>query len=265
MWCDALWVGEKKRRNLDRSSDVVIREGGARRVVVTSGSEVPVNVVFLSPHFPLNFWQFVARLRDAGANALAIADEPWERLRPELRAAVTEYYRVADMHRYDEHGAGPGIPHLSAREDRPDRLDERVLALDRGPAPGGLQRLGAPSGRPGSDPAQDRDEGALRQGRRPGRAGAPGARSRRRPGPSCAQVGYPLVAKPDVGVGASPHLEARDRRRPGGLPRRAPRRRLRARGVRRGGHRHLRRARRPRRHAWSSTPRSATAAGSWRW
>ena len=80
-----------------------------------------MNVVFLSPHFPLNFWQFVARLREAGANALAIGDEPWERLRPELRTAVTEYYRVTDMHRYDELVRGLGF--LTFRHGKLDRLD----------------------------------------------------------------------------------------------------------------------------------------------
>lgn len=57
-----------------------------------------MNVVFLSPHFPPNFYNFCVRLREAGANVLGLADAPYESLRPELKSALTEYYRVSDMH-----------------------------------------------------------------------------------------------------------------------------------------------------------------------
>ena len=161
-----------------------------------------MNVVFLSPHFPLNFWHFVARLREAGANALALADEPWERLRPELREAVTEYYRVTDLHRYDEVLRGLGF--LTFRHGKIDRIDsmseywlgtEARLREDfnvRGLRPAALRRIQSKSGMKGLF----------------AEAGVPSAPAHLVRDPEAArafarEVGFPLVAKPDVGVGAA--------------------------------------------------------------
>jgi len=60
-----------------------------------------MNVVFLSPHFPPQYFRFCLNLKQAGANVLGIGDEPYERLSQDARAALSEYYRVDDMHDYD--------------------------------------------------------------------------------------------------------------------------------------------------------------------
>ena len=44
-----------------------------------------VNVVFLSPHFPPNWFRFVLGLRNAGATTMGICDQPRDTLRPDLR------------------------------------------------------------------------------------------------------------------------------------------------------------------------------------
>ena len=56
-----------------------------------------MNIVFLSPHFPPNYFPFCVHLKRMGANVLGVADAQLERMRPELKAALTEYYRVDDM------------------------------------------------------------------------------------------------------------------------------------------------------------------------
>lgn len=61
-----------------------------------------LNVVFLSPHFPPNFHRFCVGLREVGATVLGIGDTPFEELRPELCDALHDYYRVDDLHRYDD-------------------------------------------------------------------------------------------------------------------------------------------------------------------
>ena len=61
-----------------------------------------MNFVFLSPHFPPNYYQFCVHLHHLGVNVLGIADEPYENLHPELKAVLGEYYHVSDMHNYDE-------------------------------------------------------------------------------------------------------------------------------------------------------------------
>jgi hypothetical protein len=161
-----------------------------------------VNVLFLSPHFPLNFWQFVARLKDVGATALAIADEPWERLRPELRGSLSEYYRVADMHRYEDLVRGLGF--LTFRHGKIDRIDsmsEYWLSTEA--------RLREDFNVWGLRPADlaviQRKTGMKGLFARAGVAAAPAHLVRTPEGARdfVRKVGFPLVAKPDIGVGAS--------------------------------------------------------------
>ena len=42
------------------------------------------NVVFISPNFPTNYWQFCRELRNNGLNVLGIGDQPYDDLKPEL-------------------------------------------------------------------------------------------------------------------------------------------------------------------------------------
>ena len=51
-----------------------------------------MNVVFLSPHFPPNYYQFCVHLHHLGVNVLGLAEEPYDQLRPELKDALTEYF-----------------------------------------------------------------------------------------------------------------------------------------------------------------------------
>jgi hypothetical protein len=60
-----------------------------------------MNVVFLSPHFPPHYFRFCMSLKQAGAVVLGIGDEPYDRLSPDVRNSLTEYYKVDDMHNYD--------------------------------------------------------------------------------------------------------------------------------------------------------------------
>jgi len=61
-----------------------------------------MNYIFISPHFPVNYYNFIPHLRSFGFNVLGIADEDFERLRPELKYSLTEYYKVSDLHNYEE-------------------------------------------------------------------------------------------------------------------------------------------------------------------
>ena len=60
------------------------------------------NVVFISPNFPTNYWQFCRELRNNGLNVLGVGDQPYDDLLPELRASLTEYYKVSNLENYDE-------------------------------------------------------------------------------------------------------------------------------------------------------------------
>ncbi len=60
------------------------------------------NVVFISPNFPTNYWQFCKELKANGMNVLGIGDQPYEELNPNLKASLNEYYKVTSLENYDE-------------------------------------------------------------------------------------------------------------------------------------------------------------------
>jgi hypothetical protein len=90
-----------------------------------------MNVVFLSPHFPPNFWHFCRGLREAGADALGITDVPREALRPELQQALAGHYRVPDLGRHDDLVRGLGyLTYRHGKIDRIDSLNEHWLETE---------------------------------------------------------------------------------------------------------------------------------------
>lgn len=60
------------------------------------------NLIFISPNFPTNYWQFCHELKNNGLNVLGIGDQPYDELMPELKGSLTEYYKVDSLENYDE-------------------------------------------------------------------------------------------------------------------------------------------------------------------
>ena len=60
------------------------------------------NFVFISPNVPTNYWKFCAELKKNGMNVLGIGDCPYDQLMPELQASLNEYYKVSSLENYDE-------------------------------------------------------------------------------------------------------------------------------------------------------------------
>lgn len=61
-----------------------------------------MNVVFLSPNFPLHFYNFCNRLKNLGCNVLGIGDCPYDNLSGEVKSSLTEYYYVNSLEDYDQ-------------------------------------------------------------------------------------------------------------------------------------------------------------------
>ena len=61
-----------------------------------------MNLVFISPHFPQTYWHFCAGAKANGVNVLGIADTNYENLPWELRQNLTDYYKVNSLENYDE-------------------------------------------------------------------------------------------------------------------------------------------------------------------
>lgn len=161
-----------------------------------------MNFVYVSPHFPPNYAMFVSALRRQGATVLGLADEPYERLAPGLRADLTEYYRVSNMCHYDEMLRALGyFTHRYGKIDGIDSLNEYWLETEA--------RLRTDFNIPGftlADLPRIKQKSEMKKiFRKASLSVARGKviRSLRRARAFAAEVGYPIVAKPDCGVGAS--------------------------------------------------------------
>ncbi len=60
------------------------------------------NFIFISPNFPTNYWQFCHELKNNGMNVLGIGDQPYHELTDELKGSLNEYYKVSSLENEDE-------------------------------------------------------------------------------------------------------------------------------------------------------------------
>ncbi len=60
------------------------------------------NFIYISPNFPANHWNFCDRLKRNGINVLGIGDAPYDELTDELKGALNEYYKVSTLENYEE-------------------------------------------------------------------------------------------------------------------------------------------------------------------
>jgi len=160
-----------------------------------------MNFIYLSPHFPPNYQAFLAALRRAGATVLGLADEPFEGLSPSVRESLHEYYRVHSMHQYDEMLRAVGyFTHKYGKIDGIDSLNEYWLETEARLRTDfnivGFQVKDIPRIRQKSEMKKVFQKAGLRSAR--GKV----IRSLKYARLFAEEVGYPLVAKPDRGVGA---------------------------------------------------------------
>ncbi len=60
-----------------------------------------MNFLFISPMFPKSYWHFCDRMKHHGVNVLAIGDMPNREISDELKRSVTEYCYIDDMENYE--------------------------------------------------------------------------------------------------------------------------------------------------------------------
>ena len=60
------------------------------------------NFIFISPNFPLTYWRFCRELKNNGLRVLGIGDCPYNELTQEQRNSMHEYYKVSSLENYDE-------------------------------------------------------------------------------------------------------------------------------------------------------------------
>jgi hypothetical protein len=160
-----------------------------------------MNIVFISPHFPEHYSAFCSQLEAAGARVLGLADTPYEALSATVQEALTEYYRVDDMHDDDQLLRALGyFTHKYGKLDRCESLNEYWLATEAR-----LRDDFNITGIRGHQIDAIRRKSEMKKRFR--QAGVPVAPGRvvhdlAEARALIAEIGYPAVAKPDAGVGA---------------------------------------------------------------
>ena len=161
-----------------------------------------MNVVLLSPHFPAQMTHYARQLAHLGVNVIGLGDEPQSQLSPALRSVLTEYIYVSDMHQYPELLRACGlITWHYGKIDRIDSLNEYWLETEAA--------LRTDFNVPGIKNDSIRQVKAKSEMKRvfqahniPCAAGQV-VHSLNEALALAKKLGYPVVLKPDIGVGAS--------------------------------------------------------------
>ncbi|MBR6207693.1 MAG: ATP-grasp domain-containing protein [Oscillospiraceae bacterium] len=162
-----------------------------------------MNFVFISPNFPRTYWHFCAELKNNGANVLGVGDCPYDQLEQELRGSLTEYYKVDSLEDYGS--VFRAVAFFSFKYGKIDwlesnneywletdarlRSDFNITTGVKAEEIGGWKRKSemkkyyALGNIPTARCHRVKDEADTRRFIR--------------------QVGYPVIVKPDVGVGAA--------------------------------------------------------------
>ncbi|MDO4326111.1 MAG: ATP-grasp domain-containing protein [bacterium] len=161
------------------------------------------NFIFISPNFPTNYWMFCRELKNNGLNVLGIGDQPYDELNPDLKNSLNEYYKVSSLENEDE--VYRAVAFLTYKHGRIDWLEsnneywlERDAKL--------RTDFNIQSGFQISDIPRIKYKSKMKEFYT--KAGIPVARYHLVDTlEGCLdfvkEVGYPVVTKPDNGVGAS--------------------------------------------------------------
>ncbi len=160
-----------------------------------------MNFVFISPYFPNNFYNFCVALKEAGIRVLGIGDLEYDNLRPELKDSLTEYYKVENMEDYSQLVKACGyFTHKYGKIDRIESNNEHWLETDAR-----LRTDFNVDGLKINDIEDMKPKSKMKEVFQ--KAGVNVARGRVVDNIETArelidEVGYPVVVKPDKGVGA---------------------------------------------------------------
>ena len=161
------------------------------------------NFIFISPNFPTNYWIFCRDLKNNGINVLGIGDQPYDELSDDLKRSLNEYYKVGSLENYEE--VYRGVAFLIFKHGKIDWLEsnneywlERDARL--------RTEFHITSGFQVEDMPRIKYKSKMKEYYQ--KAGIPTARCHLVDNlDGCKkfieEVRYPVVAKPDNGVGAS--------------------------------------------------------------
>ena len=181
-----------------------ITRGAMHRICEENQSYSFMNLVFISPHFPETYWHFCAGAKANGVNVLGIADTNYENLPWELRQSLTDYYKVNNLENYEEvYRAVAWFAHKWGKIDWLESNNEYWLEQDA--------RLrtdfNITTGIKNDHIAAIKNKSEMKKyyalGGIPTARQIKGSEGEAKVKAFVKKTGYPLVAKPDNGVGAS--------------------------------------------------------------
>ena len=161
------------------------------------------NFIFISPNFPTNYWMFCRELKKNGLNVLGIGDQPYDELDVNVKENLNEYYKVSTLENYEEVYRAVAFlifkyGHIDWLESNNEYWLERDARL--------RTEFHITSGFQESDIPRIKFKSKMKDYYK--KAGIPTARyhmvdTEENCLAFAKEVGYPVVAKPDNGVGAS--------------------------------------------------------------
>ena len=161
------------------------------------------NFIFISPNFPDTYWHFCRELKNNGLRVLGIGDCPYEQLQQELRDSLNEYYKVDSLEDYEQ--VFRAVAFFTYKYGKIDWLEsnneywlERDAKL--------RTEFHITTGFQEEDMKAVKCKSAMKAYYK--KAGLPTARYHlvsdfKKAKAFAKKVGYPVVVKPDNGVGAS--------------------------------------------------------------
>lgn len=161
------------------------------------------NFVFISANFPKTYYQFPKAWKQIGGTSLCIGEDPYDSLSQEMKDSMDEYYQVESMQNYDEmYRAVAWFAHKHGKIDWLESNNEFWLEQDA--------RLREDFNINTGDKTGDVMRYKLKSGMKAyyEKAGVPCARyhlttTLEEGKKFIKKVGYPVIVKPDDGVGAN--------------------------------------------------------------
>lgn len=162
-----------------------------------------MNFLFVSPQFPKYYWNFCDRLKREGVTVLGLGDAPYNDLTAELRGSLAEYFYLPSLENYED--VYRAVAFLSYKHGKMDWIEsnneywleqdarlrtdfhvttgEQIADIGRLKHKSAMKRYYAEAGIKTARLHQISDIDVART--------------------FIADVGYPVIVKPDVGVGAN--------------------------------------------------------------
>ena len=201
---DGGYIIIKDGRSSLRGEAWEITRGGMRKVSEENKSYSFMNLIFISPHFPGTYWHFCAGAKANGVNVLGIADTPYDNLPQELKNSLTDYYQVSNLEDYSQmYRAVAWFAHKYGKIDWIESNNEYWLEQDARLRTDFNVTTGLKIDRIASIKNKSEMKKYYALGGIPTARQIKAAEGLKAVRAFVKKTGYPIIAKPDNGVGAA--------------------------------------------------------------